>query len=284
MPSWLERLDAASIPPSLPLHELLVDSVYYPSCAFDGTPVRILGGNSHSFVYVDYGVSEEELIRKLASAPFRGYRVMGSRSVRREELVPGGWVPRPPRFGRGDDPGRARMLGSPFARWVLFERESDFGAEHGPRRFSLLYVNGDGVATYQAIYHEQRCAPLAVCIIQPGTGFGGNWSRFEDPDGPFAEVVIAREPALRPTLLMYGGWADDPANYRPAPWPEFDEELDCSRQGRTRGVVITTAAVRGDTTVRGKRAQSFGPSTGDRGTPDNRHSASGGSRETEMRT
>ena len=34
------------------------------------------------------------------------------------------------------------------AHWVVFERNADRGEEHGPERFLLLFVCGEGLATF----------------------------------------------------------------------------------------------------------------------------------------
>ena len=48
------------------------------------------------------------------------------------------------------------------------ERDDDFGEDHGPERFSLLYVRGEGVATFAGLYAANKVSPKALAIIQPG--------------------------------------------------------------------------------------------------------------------
>ena len=55
-PSWLKALTVESMAEDeFPLKKLLTDSLYYPSSAFDGDPVRHLAGNIYRFIYCDYG-------------------------------------------------------------------------------------------------------------------------------------------------------------------------------------------------------------------------------------
>ena len=55
-PVRLTELNSDSILRSrFPLGELLRNSLFYPSSAFDGDPVKHLAGYIHSFIYVDYG-------------------------------------------------------------------------------------------------------------------------------------------------------------------------------------------------------------------------------------
>ncbi len=105
----------------------------------------------------------------------------------------------------------------PFANWYIFDRESKLGEAHGPQRFSLVYICADGVETYQALYWQNRIAPKVLTIIQPGTGFGGNYTDFRDPDGFFAWTVLYGNHDFVPKYLAYGGSL---LNYDAACWPD----------------------------------------------------------------
>jgi len=192
LPDWLMSLTAESmIAIPLPLHDILQDSLYYPGAGTDGKPVRWLAGNVYSFVYTDYMVSRSRFLKALndEQTGFRGYRVLGSRDINEKELTPKGWLPMPPGpFDGNPNVGREHFA-QPFAIWVIMERSHDYPSEHGPERFSLLYLCGEGVASYQALYTGNRIKPKILFLIQHG--FGGNWTNFEDPDGIFARSVAA---------------------------------------------------------------------------------------------
>lgn len=111
----------------------------------------------------------------------------------------------------------------PFCEWVILERNAGFHDDHGPGRFSLLFLCVDGVAAFQALYVGNQVAPGTVAIIQPGTEFGGNWTNFADPDGPLAECVLGN-PAGRPHFLLRGGAAGRHLYTRPC-WPQYAERL-----------------------------------------------------------
>lgn len=221
----------AAVPPltHLPIRDVLAGSVYYPACEFDGDPVRYLGGNFHSFVYVDYGVGRDRLLQNLDG--FRGYRVAASRDVGEPELTPNGWTPRFPRTSDGDPRRRADWIKAPFGIWSIYQRSEDFGSDHGPDRFSLLYIGGDGVATFQALYDGNRVAPAVVAVIQPGHGFGGNWTNFEDAEGMFARSVL-ENPSGTPEYLLFGGWGEGDFYRRPC-WPDYGSPVK-TLHGRLR--------------------------------------------------
>lgn len=217
-PVWLAQLTDLKI---LSIESLLENSLYYPSSGRDGDPVRYLGGFIHSFIYVDYGVAREDVLQSLGDNHhgFKGYRVIHCRDVEPSELTPHGWKSLHP--GREDgDPLKYRdYMKKPFALWAIFERNSDHEDGHGPIRFSLLYICGDGEATFQALYLGNKRSPEVVAIIQPGTGFGLNWTNFSDASLVFGRSVLDN-PSGKPQYLLYGGWG---ADYKPSCWPEYSE-------------------------------------------------------------
>ncbi len=222
-PAWLMALND-QLPDPIPIRDVLDGSLYYPSCALDGDPVRYLGGLVHSFVYVDYAVGRDAVLESLHDPrrEFRGYHIIGWRDVTEHELAPEGWTPQCPGPEDGVAVTSERSPEAPFAVWTVLERDADHDAAHGPDRFSLLYIGGEGVATFQALYGGNDCAPLVVAIIQPGHGFGLNWTNFEDPNMIFARSVRGNR-AGRPRYLLWGQWADTLPER--CCWPEYDREL-----------------------------------------------------------
>jgi len=205
-PPWLTEASASTMEHgAFPLEPILRGSLYYPSSGFDGDPVRYLGGNILSFVYVDYGYDESTFLDEVHRRGFAGYRLVGTRRVQERELVPNGWTPTPPRPEEGDPAKYWDWIKEPFCRWCVFAREPNFDRSHGPDRFSLLYLCADGVAAFQALYTANGHAPKALAIIQPGTGFGMNYTNFKDPEGPLARSVRGNR-AGEPSILLSGGY------------------------------------------------------------------------------
>ncbi|QVM85180.1 hypothetical protein [Novosphingobium decolorationis] len=225
VPQWLSELDPAAIPyTDFPLEKILENSLYYPACGFDGRPVQFLGGFVHGFIYVDYLVENQSVVDRASSSEsgFSGYRLIGSKELKVSDLAPQGWAPRVPLQFRQDlqkfqSIQRRWTMPEAFATWYVFERASGLSDEHGPMRFSLLHICGDGVTTYQALYHTAGCAPEVLAIIQPGTGFGGNYTDFRDPTGFFAWTVLHNPAGATPEYLVCGGRLVD---YTEAFWPD----------------------------------------------------------------
>lgn len=223
-PLWLSRLTAESIENGpLPLREILRASLFYPASKFDVDPVKYLGGHVHSFIYTDYGVDEEAFEHALRAPGFHGYRILGKRAVDEKHLVGRNWDPEsvPP-----EQRPRVELFqadGTPFCTWLVFERLPDVDEWHGPSRFSLLYWWQEGVTAFQKLYVSRRLAPNAFAIIQPGYGFGRNWTDFDDPEDMLARVVLSN-PAGQPGLLLCGGDYVAPDEVV-ASWPGYEEIL-----------------------------------------------------------
>jgi hypothetical protein len=196
VPKWLRR--AVSKFGRLRLRKLLKDSVYYPACRFDGKPVKHLAGNYHSFVPADYGVPRDETFRQLTT--FAGYYPVYVREVTKDELAPKGWHDMTPEAHDWMVRFRGPQETEFFALWAIMERSQGFLEEHGPDRFSFLYIGSDGVTTFSSIYSGNNIAPDVIAIVHPG-GFGGNWTEFENEDCELAQAVLGNRAGV-PTYLL----------------------------------------------------------------------------------
>lgn len=203
----------------LPLRYLLADSLYYPACDIDGGVVKYC--NEHfaelgicSYVYADYATGEDRLGKYLDG--FRGYRLLVSRKLLASELG----ADKPFQMPDGIDPKeymRYKADWKPFAKWAVFERDIEFGDEHGPERFSLLYLGAEGAAAYSGLYLANKITPKAMAIIQPGTGFGLNWTDFTDFNAPLAKTI--RMSDKMPEYFFYGGYGS--SEYGVFSWPGY---------------------------------------------------------------
>lgn len=216
-----------------PVKEVLENSVYYPASGFDGGLIRDVNRNRQdwdvaSFVYCDYHVTVEEL--RESALQMRGYTLLAWRDLRMEELIPNGWnqlMPLNIGLGRYQDTIRRFANPNPFAVWMVFSRNPEYEAEHGPSRFSLLYLCAEGVASYQALYWTHHCVPRAIAIIQPGTGFGFNWTDFYQKDKPL-HWVVKNHPEGMPEYVLTGHYSQSATSanarldaHHSINWPEY---------------------------------------------------------------
>lgn len=211
----------------LPLKELIENSAYYPSCWFDGGVIKHCNENLQdegicSFIYCDYAPEEDDVVSR-ASTGIRGYHVFAHRTVGMEEI--GAEEPLPIDFAiSAYEESRLYDLikNKPenlYCHWLVMERDADFGEEHGPERFSLLYIRGEGVATYAGLYCAHKVSPKVLGIIQPGHGFGGNWTNYSDPQACLYSFLRSN-PAGMPSYVFYGGIGID--GYEDLNWPDYE--------------------------------------------------------------
>lgn len=187
-----------------PIKQLLKNSLYYPACGLDGGIIKFCNTagknlNIKSFVYCDYGIGEESF--KENQNTFHGYHVLGTRNIKKEELIPNGWEQQIPTTLNLNNYFRYQDSWKPFVNWTIYQRNPDVKENHGPKKFSLLYIGGEGVATYQALYWSNQIAAKALAIIRPGTGFGGNWTDFTTGYNEL-EWVIENNPVGNPRFIF----------------------------------------------------------------------------------
>ena len=204
----------------LPLTQLLKDSLYYPACDIDGEVIRYC--NLHfeqlkicSFIYADYGTGEERLNEHLDG--FLGYHLLATREIMPEDVGANMKLAMPEDINP-EEYIRYQDVWHQFARWAVFERDEDRGDNHGPKRFSLLYLGGEGIATYSGLYLRNNITPKAIALIQPGHAFGLNWTNFWDWNGPLARTV--RMGKSLPKYYFFGGYGFD--GYNVCPWPGYN--------------------------------------------------------------
>jgi len=225
VPNWISQLPLDT-PESLkasnfPIVEILKNSLYYPACWLDGRPVQYLAGFVHSFIYVDYGIEQSTVQNAMKNKGFLGYTLVGQKHLTSEDFIVKDWSAFFPSENHeqyrsfNNLPGG--LVRSPFSDWYIFDRNSNCGEEHGPSRFSLVYICGDGVATYQTLYSNRNAAPDILSIIQPGHNYGGNYTDFTDPQGLFARTVLENKRCPWPRYLVYGGNGE---GYWESCWPK----------------------------------------------------------------
>jgi hypothetical protein len=221
-PAWLLALTRESLQQvPFPLTDILQGSVYYPASGTDGHVVEFLGRNAASFVHVDYSRPQEEVRAQLVLG-FAGYTMVGMRSVTQRELTPTGW--RPTLFNpRGHRPMPASANpANAFALWAVYERDTTRDASHGPQRFSLLHLHAEGVAAYDALYRGNGLQAYALAIVQPGEGYGDNWTYFTKPEEPLHTVVMGHAQGP-PAYLVRGGGGSMEHYKEKSCWPEYSQ-------------------------------------------------------------
>ncbi|WP_300974497.1 hypothetical protein [Sphingomonas sp. LHG3406-1] len=232
VPLWLACI-GDHLPAELPLHDLLDGSLYYPASGFDGDPIALLSGAVFSFIYVDYACTKQALEAALQEGGFRGYHELARRDVAESELRSTNSVTVHPTAAELETLSRAdfQRVNEAFCSWHVFERSAGFGPEHGPERFSMLFVLADGAAAYQALYSSRGITPAILAIIQPGHAFGGNYSNFFEP-GALLHRSVCQMGQPWPKRIL-AGWYKGAASTELEPvWPEYNQCVAATRTQR----------------------------------------------------
>jgi hypothetical protein len=157
--------------------------VYYPGSGFDGEAVRLFAStkSAHCFLYADYSIQKQALLHKLnqQGGAFTGYQTIARVHLTDQEIASRYWVQhvydKP--LQRVNYHFAQEMQNSPFAFLEILERKPEFDDSFGAQRIAILFVGGDGVATYDALFCQADSKPLFALVLQDH-GFGGNYTRF----------------------------------------------------------------------------------------------------------
>lgn len=217
MPDWLSADDF-----KFNLKDLLIDSLYYPSCGTDGIPVQYFMGNIYSFIYADYGVDETEFLNEVYSEKgFKGYRIIHKEKIEEERLFDMSeiyWTKNESTFLKYRL--YADYIKEPYNYWMIFEREGSYTDDYNPRRFSLLFMCREGVASFSDLYYQNKIVPKILCIIQDGSGFGCNWTSYTNRNAPMAQLVFSNDHL--PEYLINGGYN---IGYEEPIWDEYTQKI-----------------------------------------------------------
>jgi len=218
--------------------EELSQSVYYPACGFDFSPLLAFSHISQLFIYADWGVSLEKVAPKLKEycgkvskrlAPDglklveEGLRggVGWNRGLRQpsperlEDLPPvvngllstNGLVAprettRPGNFALKRDEKNAFIQKAPCFTPRVGEFTLEKTTGNSKRNIKLLYVVAEGLATYCACYQSGEIAPKILVTVQSGGGLGEGYVTLEDPRGIMARFLCECE--RKPLLWVRG--------------------------------------------------------------------------------
>ena len=88
-PEWLSDIGGGDR--EFRLRNILSESLFYPACGLNGTPIKYLAGNVHSFVYADYMVTKNEYIRNIngtdADSGCSGYHTVLQREIFQDDIA-----------------------------------------------------------------------------------------------------------------------------------------------------------------------------------------------------
>ncbi len=221
MPAWLAGYSKGQ---PLPLGEFLRSrTVFYPAAGHDGHPLRVFNSShsAHCFVMVDYGgeMGEEHVMDEIRGPHrFRGYSILDEREVSQSEMLAAApWRTRhltaeEVKHARRPDVGDGSLC-RPFALFVVFERQPEYGDGHGAERFAVLFLGADGVAAYEALYANGNAKPPFALVFDQCDYMGGAWAR---PGRGSPCEKVAERSGVYPEILLVGA-AEPWTGYEPIP-------------------------------------------------------------------
>jgi len=222
IPVWLKEISKCKeLPKIFPLIDILTESCFYPASGLDASPVIIANGHVHSFIYCDYGIAKSKYYSEISFPGFNGYKKILQRSIEADEIVPENYNIHMPeifdQFYGKEILINAQKNCDKFGDWTIWKRNDNLDDYNGPEYFSLIFLTGEGLATYLGLYKRNNISPKILSVIQPGHGFGGNWTNYLDENGIFWRTVINSE--INPNFLLIGEYT----------WPH--KEKECNYKG-----------------------------------------------------
>ena len=176
--------------------------VYYPGSGTDGHAVKCFGSthSAHCFVYADYMVEQSRIEAELLhSSPqnsrcFLGYHSLARIQLAENDLTPDGWK------SQGDSMHKPLQTPrvTPYGFLEVLERDDNLNDTHGAYRLAILFLGADGIATYDALFCQQKGISPFAAFIQDH-GFGGNDDKFGG--GGMLEKLAAQDNVF-PRFLM----------------------------------------------------------------------------------
>lgn len=155
----------------------LENSVYYPACGFDGTPIKCIGKIFSNFVYADYYKNINDLEIDISKNGLLGYKLINSYLINEEELFGIKWENFIEKNAEIYNNLRFEWK-DPFAKIYSFERRTSFDDNHGKKNIELLYIKAEGISTYKYLYVQNNITPKCLVSIVPGLAFGGNFDNY----------------------------------------------------------------------------------------------------------
>lgn len=174
---------------------------YYPGSGLDGNLVAVANKAHcvHSFLYVDYMVSREELIKELQVNPFQGYHSIGRIDWSESDLMPNRQFPIEVNYTPNKDPKvYVNKNVTPFCFTEILERDADKNEEWGSERFAITFLFADGIAAYYQLFVKQFVKAPWLFLLQDH-GFGGNYDWF-GKNGCLDAII--KESNIRPEYVI----------------------------------------------------------------------------------
>ena len=225
--SWIDNITKENFDQSFNIKSIIIDSTFYPASGIDATNIEALSCFTKSFIHVDYSVPKTVVLKALTEdfIPV-GYEVIGLKVIEHEDLIPFQFIPgKIPRLK--SESKRITFLNNskknlvPFSVWAVYSlnENSTYKKANKIKRFSILHIGGEACDAFKFLYVHYKTNPTAIAILNPGEGYGDNWTKFTDTESPFYKLLEVNSKKNKidfPQILFTNN--SDPANCF---WPNY---------------------------------------------------------------
>ena len=192
MPSWLANYHPGD---HVEFSDFMGGRVgYYPGSYFDGCLIKTANRAHcvHAFLYVDYGVTREEVEQELCKEnALLGYHSIGRVEWPFEDIMPNGYFHIPSEYAPMIE-NRLMLVEegvNPFCIMEVYERNDDKDGTWGAQRLALTYLFADGITAYYELFVNQYEKEPWLFLLQDH-GLGGNYNKFGK--GGILDKIIQR--------------------------------------------------------------------------------------------
>lgn len=177
-------------------------SVCYPACGDDGRAIKLFSKAhaAHLFYYVDHDMGAECWIRNLERTPIDGYHILDSKTFSMADLGLFSDLPTIVRdntalttavcryYNLRIDPN-VLLDSQDDKNWffVVFERNEEFGDDHGVERFAVAFACEDAIQWYATLFALPSIPAPTWLVVQTDMATNGLFGHGE----PLEQVADA---------------------------------------------------------------------------------------------
>jgi hypothetical protein len=189
MPDWLSDISSTADMTKIPITDILTNSLYYPCSGRDGDPIKFLGGFIHSFIYADNGITLKQVELSINN-PERNIKGYETEFVLHKDYY--NYI-----FANNIERNFSNIRIN--ASWYILKRLEIYDSDYGPNRISLLFIQGDGLDTFNTLYIANKSYPDVLALIKSGWMGSDNY----DIDGRLA-IAVLNNPSGIPEYILEG--------------------------------------------------------------------------------
>lgn len=204
MPEWLCNYSTHS---RVSFRDIMSSRIgFYPGSGTDGMLVHAcnIGHVAHSYIYVDYLLRRESLVKHLDEHnSIRGYHRIGRLEWRIDDILPNGRYSLPIVEHALKEYALHRSSifdATPYCFTDIMERDFDKEDNWGASRFAITFLASDGIDTYYQLFCKEYKKSPFIVLLQDHA-FGGNYDSF-GKGGLLDDIVTKNN--VRPKFIIFG--------------------------------------------------------------------------------